>query len=69
MKSLMTASLQRSAEAAASADLFLNPEPAEFGLLQWSALDRCAELGYRYTRAELARRDLGALRDPPIAPA
>jgi hypothetical protein len=60
----MTASLQQSAAAAASADLFLDPDPSDVGLLEWGALDRCAALGYRYAREELARRDLTALRDP-----
>jgi NTE family protein len=56
VKSLMLSSVQRAREASASVDLLLEPEPAEIGFLEWTALDRAIALGYRYAKQELARR-------------
>ncbi|WP_242344652.1 cyclic nucleotide-binding and patatin-like phospholipase domain-containing protein [Anaeromyxobacter terrae] len=57
-KSVMMSSTQRSQELRDEVDLLLSPEPAEIGFLEWKALDRAIELGYRYARRELARRDV-----------
>ena len=58
VKSVMLSSVQRAREVASSVDLFLEPEPADIGFLEWKALDRGIDLGYRYAKRELARRDL-----------
>ncbi len=58
-KSVMMSSMQRTRELRAGVDLYLDPEPAEIGFLEWKALDRGVELGYRYAKRELARRDVG----------
>jgi predicted acylesterase/phospholipase RssA/CRP-like cAMP-binding protein len=63
-KSVMMSSVQRARELGGDVDLYLAPEPAEIGFLEWRALDRGIELGYRYARRELARRDVGAWREP-----
>ncbi len=63
VRSLMIPSMQRTAQAVAGVDLYLNPEPADIGFLEWKALERAVSLGYRYARSELARRDLTALLD------
>jgi predicted acylesterase/phospholipase RssA/CRP-like cAMP-binding protein len=61
VKSVMLSSTQRAREVASSVDLFLEPEPADIGFLEWKALDRGIDLGYRYAKRELARRDLRRL--------
>jgi NTE family protein len=58
VKSMMLSSMQHARALASSVDLFLEPEPAEIGFLEWKALDRGIDLGYRYAKRELARRDL-----------
>jgi NTE family protein len=58
VKSVMLSSTHRSRELASRVDLLLEPEPADIGFLEWKALDRGIDLGYRYARRELARRDL-----------
>lgn len=57
-KSVMMSSVQRTRELRADVDLYLAPEPAEIGFLEWRALDRAVELGYRHARQELARADV-----------
>jgi hypothetical protein len=39
-------------------DLHVAPEPADIGFLEWKALDRGIDLGYRCAKRALARRDL-----------
>jgi NTE family protein len=58
-KAVMMSSVQRARELRADVDLYLAPEPAEIGFLDWRALDRGVELGYRYAKRELARGDIG----------
>jgi predicted acylesterase/phospholipase RssA/CRP-like cAMP-binding protein len=73
VKSAMLSSTQRARELASTVDLFLEPAPAEIGFLEWKALDRGIDLGYRYAKRELARRDLrrcveqDALEHAPLA--
>jgi predicted acylesterase/phospholipase RssA len=71
VKSAMLSSTQRARQLASSVDLFLEPQPAEIGFLEWKALDRGIELGYRYAKRELARRDLRRCveEDAPLAAA
>jgi predicted acylesterase/phospholipase RssA len=66
-KSVMLSSTQRTRELGADVDLYLAPEPAEIGFLEWRALDRGVELGYRYAKRELARRDVGRWVEPGAA--
>ena len=66
-KSVMLSSTQRTRELGADVDLYLAPEPAEIGFLEWKALDRGVELGYRYAKRELARRDVGRWVEPGTA--
>ncbi|BDG01393.1 patatin-like phospholipase family protein [Anaeromyxobacter oryzae] len=70
VKSAMMSSTQRARELRPGVDLYLAPEPAEIGFLDWKALDRGIELGYRYARQELARRDVGRWREDarPLRP-
>jgi predicted acylesterase/phospholipase RssA len=63
-KSVMMTSVQRTRELRADVDLYLAPEPAEIGFLEWGALGRAVELGYRYAKGELARRDVGRWVEP-----
>ncbi|ABS27375.1 patatin-like phospholipase family protein [Anaeromyxobacter sp. Fw109-5] len=71
VKSAMLSSTQRARELASSVDLFLEPQPADIGFLEWKALDRGIDLGYRYAKRELARRDLRRCveEDAPLAAA
>jgi predicted acylesterase/phospholipase RssA/CRP-like cAMP-binding protein len=66
-KSVMMSSTQRARELSADVDLYLAPEPAEIGFLEWSALERAVELGYRYAKRELAHRDVGRWVEPGAA--
>jgi NTE family protein len=68
VKSLMIPSMQRTAQAIAGVDLYLNPEPADIGFLEWKALERAMDLGYRYARAELGRRSLAGLLEADPGP-
>ncbi len=63
VKSFMIPSMQRTAQAIAGVDLYLNPEPGEIGFLEWRALDRAIRLGYRYAKAQLSRAKLDGLLD------
>ncbi|HYS80720.1 MAG TPA: patatin-like phospholipase family protein [Anaeromyxobacteraceae bacterium] len=63
VKSFMIPSMQRTAQAVAGVDLYLNPEPADIGFLEWKALDRAVRLGYQYAKAQLGRRKLDGLLD------
>ncbi|BDG02880.1 patatin-like phospholipase family protein [Anaeromyxobacter oryzae] len=67
VRSMMLPSTQRSQEVASSVDLFLEPKPADIGFVEWKALDRGIELGYRYAKRELATRDLRGWVDEDVA--
>jgi hypothetical protein len=69
VKAVMLSSVQRTRELAGTLDLLLRPEPAEIGFLEWTAIDRGIELGYRYAKRELARRDVSRWVDAGAAPA
>lgn len=53
VRSSLLASAQNTAAAKAEADLFLRPPVGEFGMFEVRAIDRLAEIGYRYTRERL----------------
>jgi predicted acylesterase/phospholipase RssA len=36
-------------------DLYIHPPVEQFGLLEWSALERAVEAGYRHTSALIER--------------
>jgi NTE family protein len=67
VKSMMLPSAQRSQEVASTVDLFLEPRPADIGFVEWKALDRGVELGYRYAKRELAARDVRRWVDEDVA--
>jgi NTE family protein len=67
VKSMMLPSTQRSQGVASSVDLFLEPKPGAIGFVEWKALDRGIELGYRYAKTELARRDVRGWGDADVA--
>ena len=53
----------RRAEAGDKVDIYLNPNLARVGLLQWKAFDRIVETGYR-----CAKEALEAMDDKDLAP-
>ena len=61
VRSMLIPGMQRNAAMLAGVDLYLNPEPSEIGFLEWNALDRGIELGYRYAKQELARLSVAPL--------
>jgi predicted acylesterase/phospholipase RssA/CRP-like cAMP-binding protein len=63
VRAAMMSSMQRARAMRPGVDLYLEPRPAEIGFLDWKALDRGIELGYRYAREELARGDVSAWVD------
>ena len=61
VRSMLIPGMQRNAAMLAGVDLYLNPEPSDIGFLEWNALDRGIELGYRYAKQELARLNVAPL--------
>jgi NTE family protein len=58
----------RRAQARESTDLYINPDLAGVGLLDWKGFDRILELGYQHTRELLAampKSELAAYRNLP----
>ena len=63
VRSMLIPGMQRNAAMLAGVDLYLNPEPSDIGFLEWNALDRGIELGYRYAKQELARLNVAHLSE------
>ena len=63
VRSMLIPGMQRNAEMLAGVDLYLNPQPSDIGFLEWNALDRGIELGYRYAKQELARLNVAPLAE------
>ena len=61
VRSMLIPGMQRNTAMLAGVDLYLNPEPSDIGFLEWNALDRGIELGYRYAKQELARLNVAPL--------
>jgi NTE family protein len=62
----------RREEARRSVDIYLNPELAGVGLLDWKQFDRIVELGYRHAKEVLAgipEQELALYRNPFTPPA
>ncbi len=53
LRSSLLGSVRNAAAAEAEADLFLRPPVGEFGMFDVKAIDRLAEIGYRYAREQL----------------
>ena len=56
-RTTVLSSVNRVAAAKANADLCLRPPVEQFGLLEFDAIDRIVEAGYRYAMEAIARWD------------
>jgi predicted acylesterase/phospholipase RssA len=54
MRATTLNSVRVAGEVKRDADLYLHPPVEEFGMLQFDAIDRIAEIGYAYTQARIA---------------
>ena len=52
-RSTLLASVSKTDEVKASVDLYLNPPVDKFGLLEFSALQDIADIGYQYAKEEV----------------
>ncbi len=57
-KASVLGSLQKRKVVINDADIFLNPPVGEIGILDWKTLDRGIDIGYEYTKKELAKQQL-----------
>lgn len=68
LKSTLTASLASSKKTKADADFYLQPPVSQFKLLEFEALERLIEVGYEYTRKEIAKWHFKMPQNPQDIP-